>query len=142
MKSIVIDASVALTWLLKEKDEYSVQLYRLFKNEDYHAISPPFLVVEIINILIRKKKVEEELASELLNRLYSVVSFSDSFSAISQKDLLTIVHDYKFSAYDSLYILLAEQEDAALITLDKELLKHPRAITPKKFLEKYNKITS
>jgi predicted nucleic acid-binding protein len=124
----IVDASVAVKWLLEKNENYRDEaraLYSSMKKGEIKLIAPTFLLVEILNILFKKKKVETEKIQRLINGLRnSGIVFVDTDQIIKNETKLEkVVFKYKTTAYDSLYLLLAQEEKCKLLTFDDELLK-------------------
>lgn len=126
MLKIVIDASVVIGWITV-KDEQELervrQVYELVVRKKIEAWAPVFLLVEIFNILVMKKKVGVKEAREVMKRLRES---GIKFAELGVKDiekLGKIVGDCKVTAYDAEYLWLAEKKKCKVLTLDRELLK-------------------
>lgn len=125
MKNIVIDASVVLK-LSSGQEETEVdlakRLYSQIINGQVQAIAPRFILVEFVNIMIRKKGYSVKKTADLANDLaISGIDFRNLPLGI--ENVINIMEEYSLSAYDSLYILLAKQENCRLLTDDRKLLK-------------------
>jgi predicted nucleic acid-binding protein len=122
----VVDASVAITWLLGETNADIAE--RLFVNARLgldELIAPEFFVAECGHALFRaerKKLIQPGEARQLLEtlttdlpRLVLTVHFTSRAGGICQY--------LKKSFYDCLYMALAEREQVQLITADTKLVK-------------------
>jgi predicted nucleic acid-binding protein len=114
----VVDASVAITWLLGETNADIAE--RLFVNARLgldELIAPEFFVAECGHALFRaerKKLIQPGEARQLLETLTT--------------DLPRLVPTVHFTSraggiYDCLYMALAEREQVQLITADTKLVK-------------------
>src|SRR3989338_3299541 len=63
MPSLIIDASVVIKWVTK-KDEAGVlkarHVFEMLAREELELYAPSFLLIEVANILFKKKKVKPE----------------------------------------------------------------------------------
>lgn len=108
------------------QEEFDVDLARrLFSqivNGRIYAIAPRFMIVEFVNIMIRKKGYPVEKTNKLAEDIAS--SGIDLRQLPSDaSDLIDLMAEYNVSAYDGLYIQLAKQEKCPLLTDDRKLLK-------------------
>ncbi|MBI2010281.1 MAG: type II toxin-antitoxin system VapC family toxin [Candidatus Chisholmbacteria bacterium] len=72
MPEFVIDASVVLKWFSaqREKDvRQARQIYQLLKDEKITLLAPPFLLVETLNILAKKKHISPSLQKQAMGLL-------------------------------------------------------------------------
>lgn len=123
-KKIVLDASVVLKWFSPEPAaELALQIYKSIKTHKLIAVAPIFLLVETMNILIRKKQVAPNLVRKALAKVSTCGIVFTDISPAKMDELQQIVSNYKVSAYDGLYLWLAQQEECKLLTVDRELLK-------------------
>jgi len=126
MLELIVDASVALKWF-PLKDETAVSesqgVWEAIQLGEIKAYAPLFMLVEIANVLARKKKVEMVVFRKILGRLAdSKINFVDLKKA-DLKRLGILVNKYDLTAYDAQYILLAKQLGCKLVTYDEELLR-------------------
>ena len=140
MSLIVLDASVAIKWFLPEKletlaTEALALLDRYGKNE-IQIIVPDLFWVEFASVLwkaIRRgnfPKVSADAALASLNRF--------DFSTVPSLKLLDrafeIATGFERSVYDSIYVALAVQSNAQLVTADERLANALAARFPIKWL--------
>ncbi len=121
----MIDASVALSWVLPAEDTnqaLSLRSYAL-DNPQVLLLVPPNFWYEIANVLwvaTRRKRLGRQdaiKAVELLVNFEFMVWIADPESCLK----LSIAHD--LAAYDTAYLDLALEKQAALWTLDQPLKK-------------------
>lgn len=127
--NFVLDASVALLWLVPDSnpagvDYASVALQALKESQ---ALVPSLLALEIANVVakIESRGVVTEADSQrfiaLLARLNIVTDHATAAHALG--DTLNLARRYKLSAYDAAYLELALRTGLPLATLDADLAK-------------------
>ena len=120
MSRFVIDASVAIKWVVAESG--TAEALALLGNE---LIAPALLQTECANILWKKVKRGELLADEakiaakLLTRAGIVPCASEPDLTQAVKLALALDHP----AYDCVYLLAARAAGAPLVTADERLLR-------------------
>lgn len=131
-RPVVIDASVALAIVLDEPAGLRVEpALRAWLGSDRPMLVPGLFWLEVINTLGARGRASGQSVVAAVHRL-------DIFGLLSvepDRALLLQVIDrgerFRLSAYDALYLALAENLDAELATLDHALAvaAGPRAIT-------------
>jgi len=126
----VIDASVALSWVLPTEDTNQALSLRNYALDDPQLLllAPPNFWYETANVLwvaIRRKRLNRQdalKAMELLVSFEIMVWIADPASCLK----LSIAHD--LAAYDTAYLDLALEKQATLWTLDQPLKKVARSL--------------
>ena len=94
------------------------------------VLAPHLLLAEAANVLLRKRRRDELSAQELRELLQAVESLP--IRLCEHGPLLfpacALAEAHGLSAYDALYLAVAEQHSARLITNDEGLAKVARAI--------------
>lgn len=94
------------------------------------VLAPHLLLVEVANVLLRKRRREELSVQELRELLQTITSLPIRFC--EHGPLLfpacALAGTHGLSAYDALYLALAEQHGARLITSDEALDKVARTL--------------
>lgn len=126
MLELIVDASVALKWF-PINGEVSVEesrgVWNAIQSGEIKAYTPLFMLVEIANVLARKKKVEAVVFNSILRKLAnSKIVFVD-LKKDDLRKLGSLVNKYGLTAYDAQYLLLARQLNCKLVSYDEELLK-------------------
>ncbi len=123
MKSIVVDASsIVRVFETGKEHESARRLLKKIQDGSIDAHAPTFLLVEVINILLKKKKFSKVDATEFVHMLeQSGIIFTD-FASDRIYDLLECSYTYKITPYDAQYVLLSSDLSCVLLTQDKELL--------------------
>lgn len=120
MTVAVVDASVALKWIIPE--EHSDDARRLLAGP-HDLVSPPLISLEIANVLlkrVRRKELTAARATTALDRIerwLRVVGVEDTWSAVFK-----LAERHHISAYDAVYVALAVQLNARLFTADSRLV--------------------
>lgn len=127
--SFVLDASVALLWLVPETNpagvEYAGAALKALKESP--AVVPSLMALEVANVVakIESKGAITEADSQrfiaLLGRLNLVTDQATAAHALG--DTLNLARRYKLSAYDAAYLELALRLGLPLATLDADLAK-------------------
>lgn len=125
----VLDASVALLWLVPETNpagvDYASATLKALKESQ--AIVPSLLTLEVANVVakVEFKGLVAEADSQrflaLLGRLNIVTDQATAAHALG--DTLNLARRYKLSAYDAAYLELALRKGLPLATLDANLAK-------------------
>ena len=135
--SFVLDASVALSWLLidsKPTDRaYAAQVLESLKRPEIQAQVPVTWGLEVANVLARAEAMNRisEAFLEMLSQA-PIVNDTATFSH-SLTDTLQLARRYRLSAYDASYLELALRAGLSLATLDEGLGKAARKAGVKRF---------
>lgn len=123
MSDLVVDASVAVKWLVPEShaDAALVAL-----SGEYSLLAPDLIWAEVGNTLWKKwrrRELQEAEASRLLQdfrrfplRMYASDALLDLAWGVATR--------YRRSLYDSLYLALASHRGCQLVTADRRLYRH------------------
>jgi predicted nucleic acid-binding protein len=116
----VVDASVALKWLVPE--EHSESAARLL-TEGLELWAPDLVWPELGNILWKKWRREEVPEERVPVLLHVMQSFP--LNICPSEELIDgaweIARDFRRSFYDSLYLALAIYQECPLVTADRRL---------------------
>lgn len=136
MKQLVVDASVALKWLLEE--EYSEQATVLLEDRlqaGTAVVGPPHLPAEVANALYRRMQrgensITRSEAEEALSKFLAL-----PIQIVGSPELYTRAFAFALqvglsSLYDSIYVVLAELLGTELWTDDRRLLNTLAEMTP------------
>jgi predicted nucleic acid-binding protein len=118
--SCVVDASVASKWLLPETHAFEAEK---LLSSDVELLAPDLLYAEIGNVLWKRvvsRDISEEKAREAFRQLMAV-EIEIIPATFLLEDALALACRYRRTVYDSLYLALAAQRDAGLVTADKRL---------------------
>lgn len=115
----VVDASVALKWIIPEPDSDLAHSVRL--SRDY--VAPDLLVAECVNAIWRRSRIEGYSAQQREDALLLVrhldIDLQSTRDLAVRAGLLAETLDHP--AYDCFYIALAERYDGLFLTADSKL---------------------
>jgi predicted nucleic acid-binding protein len=117
----VLDASIAITWAMRDEDHPSADLAFL-ELQSGSALVPGIFWYEIRNILVwneRRGRISPRDSTRFLRDLeqFSIdVDFPHNGTQIVE-----LARAFKLSVYDAAYLALAMNEQLPLATLDKDL---------------------
>ena len=120
---IVLDASAAIEWLLQTPAGIKIEKRVFSRSEQLHA--PHLLDVEVAQVLrryAREKTLSEQRAREALEDLDDL-----PLNRYPHNFLITRVWDLRatLTAYDAVYVALAEVLGAVLLTCDRRIASAP-----------------
>ena len=121
MNTLVIDASIAIKWVIEE--EGTPQALTLRRNAK--LLAPELLVAECANILWKKarrnelSREEALLAARLLQT--AAIELVPTRSLLAAATRIAIELDHP--AYDCLYLALAIENDCRFVTTDERFLR-------------------
>lgn len=123
MSLFVLDASVAVAWLLSEKTASKAE-QALLRLEEDEALVPHLWHLELRNGLLvaaRRGRLTAEGSEERLNALRDLPIRTDTEPDLTLAFVLAEKHGLSF--YDAVYLELAKRHGAPLATLDKALAR-------------------
>ena len=121
---IVTDASVVFKWVKTQEPYYdkALKLLRSHLKEREKIIVPHLLFIEIANALATKTKNTKETIRKDLNYIFKAnleVYIPDNKDILNTANL---AKEYKTSAYDMLYAVVAKKHKTKLITADANFI--------------------
>lgn len=123
MSVLVLDASVAVAWLLGEQDSSTAEPV-LLRLESDEALVPQLWHLEVRNSLLvasRRGRLSPDTPAERLDALRNLPIHTDSGPDLSLAFVLAQKHNLSF--YDAVYLELAKRHSAPIATLDKALAR-------------------
>ena len=139
--NFVLDASVALCWLLGDGTAsirtYAVSVLEAMKAEGNRAVVPVIWNLELANVIAKAEQkgllveAQSEAFLEMLAGLDIDIDSDTVSTALS--DTLQIARRYRLSAYDASYMELSLRSGIPLATLDQDLQKAARRAGIKRF---------
>jgi predicted nucleic acid-binding protein len=140
LKSLVLDASVALKWAIPSAEEpltkESLQVLRRYKEGEIDFVVPDVFWAEVGNVLwkgVRQRRWPQTVA-ESAGLAIRAQDFTTVSSLTLLPDALKIAFAYDRCVYDCLYVALAVQSKLDLITADERLANALAARLPVKWL--------
>ena len=124
MKTVVLDASFVLKWILTEKEEGVLQARELHSQiirGEIRAIAPEIILAEIVNVMFWKNKFEN---IDILNFVGMLQDGRVGLIPIDQfnfQNLLQIMSKKKITIFDAYYVSLAETNECEIMSFDKKL---------------------
>ncbi len=129
----VIDASVALKWILPESDTpKAVRLRDEFRRGLRELIAPDVFLSEVAHALTKAERRGIISVGMAERRMLSVIGCLPGLhpSLPLIRRAVQIASRARIAVYDCLYVALAEREDCELITADEKLIKNLRPDFP------------
>jgi|FLYL01.1.fsa_nt_gi predicted nucleic acid-binding protein len=127
-RGLVVDASVAVKWLLRDEDlvEEADALLRGFAGRRLTLAAPTFIRYEVANVVEqarRRLRIDADRAGRMLRLFLSLAihrTEDDDDLVIAARSL---AERFGLSAYDAVYVAQAERLGYALVTNDARLLQ-------------------
>ena len=123
MKMYVIDNSALIPLFFEEEGTQLIQ--RLFERVDVELIAPRFLAIELANVIttgIRREKITPSEGARHLHDFQQLrLELVDFPSPQNLQHVLDLATKTGLSFYDAVYLGLAEQRGATLVSHDKQL---------------------
>jgi len=125
--TLILDASMALSWLLKRKDpdEAAQSRQALDVVRSSGAMVPALWFPEVANTLLLAERQRVIATEESANFLFSLSVWSIAqdtvLPASCQAQVIHLARIHKLTAYDATYLELAMRRAATLATFDRKL---------------------
>lgn len=121
---IVVDASVALKWLHKEKDSNRArQLLALQREGEFDISVLDFLFLEVANAIVTKSAIKRIGLANSLRKLWRM----ELLVHHAEKDMVFTAaleaKTYGTSVYDMMYAYLAKTLGVTLVTADEQFVR-------------------
>ena len=124
--TVVVDASVALRWVLPEEGtEDALRLWDRWQRAAERVVAPPIFRSEVTNVLhvkVRRGHIGLHDAAEALDSLLSIVE-ADEPEGLYDRALAMASEFGLSAAYDALYLALAEFRGCEVWTADLRLVR-------------------
>ena len=140
MSLLVVDASVAVLWAMpsasSQLTEPALRLLRRYGDREVEFVVPDLLWAEVANVLCKgvlqhrwRREDAEDGVADLTRYNFDTVP-----SLLLMEQALPIALNFGIALYDCLYVALALQAKADLITADERLANAMAARFPVKWL--------
>jgi len=124
LKSLVLDASIALAFCLADERE-DISRSTLRQLEESILLVPSHWWIEITNALLQATRRKRITAAERQDCFHLLMALNLKVIEMSPhtitEEVIQLAELYKLTAYDACYLHIAIQQDIALATLDKAL---------------------
>ena len=126
MSDFVLDASVSLAWVLDNPiPPYAMDVRRALGNGK-RGLVPALWHLEIANGLISAERRQDLVGADLMDALATIQAtaaqvLDTDMTLIALAEALTNARSFQWTAYDSVYLNLAQRDRLPLATLDKRL---------------------
>ncbi len=125
MTQYVIDASVVLSWA-RSSNESDAQRHTVLgkiASGEIALIAPRFLLVEVVNVLIRKYGYTKKEVDTFLTLLYRIqIHFVDLVTE-DINSYIDLMYRYNLTSYDAQYVRVALMRKCKLLSIDRALLQ-------------------
>ena len=121
----VLDASVALKWVLPESDTpKAVRLRDEFRQGLHELVAPDVFVAEVAHALTKAERRGVILVGVAERRMLSVLNCLPDLvpSLPLVRRAIQIASRARIAVYDCLYVALAEREGQEFITADRKVI--------------------
>ncbi len=118
---MVVDASVAIKWIVPEKDSQQAKLYlHSHLSQKEKILVPELFFYEIANTLTTKFTIPVSNGLALLRKIFqfNLILYHPGQGDIESATRLS--REFKTSVYDMLYAVMAQKHNTILITADEK----------------------
>jgi predicted nucleic acid-binding protein len=136
----VLDASVALSWLLEDVgagQAYAAAVFDILRNAGAQAHVPVTWGLELANVIAKSESRSELPPARSQAFLASIEAAPIQFDAVTDAkalhETLELARRYRISSYDASYLELALRSGLPLATLDADLRRAATAAGVKLF---------
>lgn len=120
----VLDCSMTMAWIFADEVSEATDALRDSLIEDY-AIVPSLWAIEVANVLLiatRRGRIREPEWSKLLEDIRVLpISVDNETTDQALTSSLHLANRYNLTAYDAVYLELAQRKALPVATLDKKL---------------------
>ncbi len=132
MNKVVVDASLALRWVLKDEKEAKVDaLIYQWAISLTDMVAPPLFLAEIANALylaFKRQRLNAEETRLAMNTILQMGVRMSEPPGLHLRSLDLAIDHTLTNAYDAQYMALAELEHCELWTADERLVKTVRPV--------------
>lgn len=120
--TVVLDASVLLKWFVQEPgSDAALDVKTRYLDGELAIVVPDLALYEIPNVLRFKRGVPESAVHAAMQALWELDLEIVSPSEMLLEDSIHCSFTTDLSLYDCVYLALAKELDATLITADRQL---------------------
>ena len=131
--TVVVDASLALKWVLPEQGAEDALLLRgHWQVSSETVVAPPIFKPEVTNAIhqyVRRGHLDRSDAADILGILVPLVEIAEP-TGLYGRALELAAYLSLGSTYDALYLALAESQGCAFWTADRRLVRSVRERVP------------
>lgn len=117
----VVDASVALRWLLEEPPGGSAGALEDHLSGRQVLVAPELLRYEVGNVLVNKSSLSFDDAADLFDHFLELEVQTYTLGAEEHRESLLLAGRFGITAYDASYLALSRALNVRLVTADKKL---------------------
>jgi predicted nucleic acid-binding protein len=126
MNGMVVDASIAVSWLLNEELSESAERVLERMQANVPVVVPVLWLLEITHVLFtaeRRKRIDKKHRDAALDRVERMpITISSAPTAGDLKTLRALAEKHQLTAYDAEYLRVAKELKLPLASLDKNLI--------------------
>src|ERR1700722_12675508 len=129
----IIDSSVAVKWVLAEKDDAKARLIRDdFRNGTHQLFAPEVFTTELAHALTRAERQGRLTLGDALALWTNVMTTPPQLvpSIPLSPRAIKISSQMRIGVYDCLYVALAEREQCEFVTADDRLVRNLQLTFP------------
>lgn len=120
--TVVLDASAAIALIRSESDASSIAAFlNGHQSTGGRLVVPDHFWIELANVFIRRYAASPEDVVEVLREIDELGVESIGIERALVLGMIDLQHHHRLSAYDAMYLALAQAEDSRLLTLDARL---------------------
>ena len=125
--TLVIDANVAIKWVLAED---AAERAAALRQQPEEVIAPTLIAAEIGSAMRKRVAAKELSASEAVSAAQIATGLIDRLVPIPElaRRALEIAIKIKHPIYDCFYVALAEREQVPLVTADEDLIAKAKKV--------------
>lgn len=123
MMNYILDTSVALQWFHRSGELHFKEARRVLDDLRAGRIKvsiPDILPLELLNALMKGKKLSAQQANEALNELFEMPIKIIDVNLQVLEIAAGLMEQYNLASYDAYFLALAQYEDCRLISDDQK----------------------
>lgn len=126
MDKIVVDTSFLINLMIASEHKHKLCV-NFLKEKDAEFIAPELLLIECASYFVRILKQHKTDVYANLEKIQDIVDIQGNYTRVEH--VIDVICQYKTRGADSLYVRLADKNDCALVTCDKDQAqKYPKSI--------------